>query len=374
MLWNSKRSAREIFDEIELRELGDGLAESAFAMTGDWEGRIWDPPAREQPGVYAWGEAHLLLAYITQFEATRDTRYLDTFVRRFSVLLSLRDDKVGRLDEVRGRVMPGWGSVRFSVDTAHQGKYTSWTVHVGMILFPAARFVHLVGMDPSLAVRYADSLVKFRSAIAESLSAYDDHWHERTPSGGLSCETEGYYMEPILGEKPLPLNQMTTLGRVMLEMNLDRPNAHYLDRVTKLARFFKNRIVLRSDGAYQWAYWPGIEPPYDKGAEDFSHAAINADYAVRCYHAQLVFKRDDMDHLLKTFCVTVYRGDGKFADHIDGTGDKNLYSDIAAWWGELASIDRRVASLIREHYILRPQPAGGPGGLLAAATLAKYGY
>lgn len=49
------------------------------------------------------------------------------------------------------------------------------------------------------------------------------------------------------------------------------------------------------------------------------------------------------------------------------------YADTIAWWGELASIDRRVATLIRERYRLRPQPAGGPGGLLAAAMLAKFG-
>jgi len=359
------------FDEIERRELTDEPAESAFAMKGDWDGKSWDPPARQQPGIYAWGEAHLLLAYIVQFEATRDTRYLDTFVRRFQILLNLRDDRVGRIDEVRGRIMPGWGSVRFSTTPPHQGKYTSWAVHVGMILFPSARFVHWVERNPTLSAPYAAASHAFRAAIIESLTAYEDQWHERPVPGG-SGEIEGYYTEPVIGAAPLPLNMMNTLGRIMLELHLASPNPRYLDRVTRLARFLKSRLVLRPDGAYQWAYRPGLEPPYDATAEDFSHAALNADFMVQCFHAGIVFRQEDMDRLLHTLLTVVYRGEGKFSDFINGTGDQNRYADIIAWWGELASLDRRVSILIRERYRLRPQPAGGPGGLLAAAMLAKF--
>jgi hypothetical protein len=371
-MWNSNPSAREIFDEIERRELTDEPAESAFAMKGDWDGKPWDPPARQQPGVYAWGEAHLLLAYIVQFEATRDLRYLDTFVRRFKVLLSLRDDRIGRVDEVRGRIMPGWGSVRFSTNPPHQGKYTSWAVHVGMILFPAARFIHRVESDSSLSIQYASASQAFRTAIVESLTAYEDQWHERQPAG--SGDIEGYYTEPMIGAAPLPLNMMNTLGRIMLELHLASPNSRYLDRATKLARFLKNRLVLRPDGAYQWPYRPGREPPYDAGAEDFSHAALNADFMVQCFHAGIVFSPEDMEHLLQMLLSVVYRGQGKFADFINGSGDQNRFADTIAWWGELASINRQVATLIRERYEIRPHPAGGPGGLLAAAMLGKYGY
>lgn len=370
MSWESTLSGRDIFDGIERRELTEEPAECAFAMKGDWTGKPWDPPARQQPGVYAWGEAHLLLAYVVQFEATHDPRYLDTFVRRFQVLLNLRDDKVGRLDEVRGRIMPGWGSVRFSTQPPNVGKYTSWAVHVGMVLFPAARFLHLVAGDSVLSARYAKVIPEFQTAIGESLSAYESHWHERTsPQTG---DVEGYYTEPIAGAAPLPTNQMNTLGRILLELHLASPNPLFLARVTQLARFLKNRMVLRPDGAYQWEYRPGLEPPFDARAEDFSHAAINADYAVRCFHAGVVFTPEDMARLLKTLLLVAYRGEGRFADFIDGTGDQNLYGDTIAWWGELASIDRRVAVLIRERYRLRPQPAGGPGGLMAAAMLCKY--
>lgn len=385
MLWDTWRPARDIFDEIERREVIDAPAESAFAMTGDWEGKAWDPPARQQPGVYAWGEAHLLLAYVVQFEATRDLRYLDTFIRRFNVLLGLRDDQTDRLDQVRGRVMPGWGSVRFSTHAGNENKYTSWAVHVGMILFPAACFTRLAVGDPELAVRYAESIAAFRAAITESLAAYEDQWHERIPPPGSAVSgpdaPEGWYTEPIAGAAPtLPLNQMNTMGRVMLELALAGDEPRYRDRATKLARFLKNRMILRPDGAYQWAYMPGVEPPYlgdgawYMQAEDFSHASINADYAVRCYQAGIVFDRQDMDRLLKTLLEVAYRGQGRFADRIDGSGDTDAYSDVVAWWGELASFDRRVAALIRERYLQRPRPAGGPGGLLAAAMLAKYGY
>ena len=203
-------------------------------------------------------EAHLLLAYPVQFEATRDVRYLETLARRFRVLLALRDDKTDRRDEVRGRIMPGWGSVRFSTGPGNVGKYTSWAVHVGMLLFPASRFVRLATADPQLSTRFAHDISEFTAAIIEWLEAHEDQWHEREwppiSAPGDGGEAGGWYTEPILGAASLPLKQMNTLGRVMLELGLTGVGDRFLDRAVMLARFLKNRMVLRPDGAYQWAY------------------------------------------------------------------------------------------------------------------------
>ncbi len=374
----TKAEAVQIFTQVERDEVTDEPAEAYNAMKGDWNGQPWNPPARMQPGVYAWGEAHLLLAYLIQYEATGDLRYLSTMVRRFRTLLNLRDDKVGRLDEVRGRMMPGWGSVRFSVGTPYEGKYTSWTVHVGMILYPVARLVHLATKDKALASRFADDLAEFRTAITESLDAYEDQWHERAcPPGsrtGGAGEIEGWYTEPILGDAPLPTNQMNTFGRVILEMGLAGGKSRYLDRAEKLARFFKNRMVLRPDGAVQWIYRPGIELPCSDEsirAEDFSHAGMNVTFVVRCYHAGVVFNRTDMEQIIRTLKTVIYRGNGQYADFIDGTGATNQYADAVAFWGELAAIDRSVIDLIAERRRLSPIQ-GGPCAMLAAALLALF--
>lgn len=374
----TKAEAVQIFDQVERDEVTDEPAESHNAMKGDWTGRPWNPPARMQPGVYAWGEAHLLLAYLIQYEATGDLRYMSTMVRRFRTLLNLRDDKTGRLDEVRGRMMPGWGSVRFSVGTPYEGKYTSWTVHVGMILYPVARLVHMATKDQALASHFAGDIAEFRTAINESLDAYEDQWHERTcPPGsrtGGTGEVEGWYTEPILGDAPLPTNQMNTFGRVMLEMGLAGGKSRYLDRAAKLARFFKNRMVLRPDGAVQWAYRPGIEPPYSGpsvGAEDFSHAGMNVNFVVRCYHGGVVFNRTDMEQIIRTLKTVAYRGNGRYADYIDGTGDGNEYADVVSLWGELAAIDRSVIDLLAERRRIT-SIRGGPCTMMATALLAKF--
>jgi len=169
VLSDTTKSVKEHFDVIEAAQVAGNLAECAFAMRHDWDGKPWNPPAREQPGVYAWGEAHLQYAYSLQFEATGDPRYLDVLVSRFRRLLALRDDRVGRRDELRGRVMPAWGSVRFSTRPPFEGKSTCWAVHAGMILYPAARFVRMVQADPGLSRRYAGPVAEFRKAITDAI-------------------------------------------------------------------------------------------------------------------------------------------------------------------------------------------------------------
>lgn len=373
-------SPREIFDRLE-REMPDEPAECATAWKGDWDGKPWNPPAAEQPGVYAWGEAHLLYAFTLQYEATREPRYLDTFLRRFERLLAMRDDRVGRVDQVRGRVMPGWGSVRFSTRPGHEGKYTSWAVHVGMILYPAARLLRFCAEDRALAARYAGPAGQITRAIGESVAAYEDQWHEREPASGSAAggpgHPEGYYTEPILGPDPLPTNQMNTLGRVMLEASFaasDRlPAGRYRDRVTKLARFLKNRLVLRTDGAYQWQYRPGLHPPFDAPAEDFSHASANVEFACACYRAGIVFDTEDLRRFARTFLDVAHRGGGRFSDSIDGTGDTGQFAGAAAWWGDLASVEPGVAEVIHERFYGLGLPETGPAAMVYAAMLAKHG-
>jgi len=60
------------------------------------------------------------------------------------------------------------------------------------------------------------------------------------------------------------------------------------------------------------------------------------------------------------------------ADRVDGTGDSGAYADVIAWWGRLASIDKRVGGAIREYYAKRPALPGAPGGLVVLAMLSLH--
>ena len=358
-MWDATLPPGELFDVIERAEVGEGLAESAFAMTGDWDGKAYDPPAAEQPGVYAWGEAHLLLAYVLQYEATAETRYLDTFLRRFRLLLSLRDDRRGTRDILRGRVMPAWGSVRFS-----QGQHTCFIVHAGMLLFPAASFLDLAAKSPVLRARYAGEIEELARAVTETVAAFDDEWHEGPGDG------EGYYTDVAYGGQYLPLNQQNCLGRVMLRMLSTTGSAAYRERAERLAVYLKNRLILRPDGAYQWQYRPPQHPPFDGPAEDISHAAMNVDYAALCHQYGIIFTREDLTRMAATFLQVIRRAPGRFADYVDGSGDENLYANVIAYWGNLAVVEPEIIRVIRATAFQHAAPLSGP---LALLTLAVAG-
>lgn len=360
----TQQRADVLFDQIALRDIGSEPAESALCAVGDWEGQAYCPPAREQPGVYAWGEAHLLWAFLLQYEATAETRYLDVFVERFHTMLNLRDDRYGRYDVLRQRFMPAWGSLRFS-----HGRYTCWLVHAAMLCYPAARFCRLVSEQPALACRYLSDFTAFLTAIKETVAAYEPLWRE----GPLSAE--GYYLEPAMPDDGhLPLNQQNAMGRVMLEMEKLSGCEGYRERVAKLARSLSHRMWLERDGACQWAYRPPLFPPFDgQGTEDISHAAINADFAWACMKEGIVFSSEDLSHFCVTFKKRICpRGEG-IADNIDGSMRNGTFAHMLGYWGRLGADDPAIVHIIQQTEHGLPGPLTGPLALLTQAMLTWLG-
>ena len=377
-MWSKGLSAKEIFDGIERDEVTERPAESALKMVGDWNGNAWNPAASTQPGVYAWGEAHLLYAYMVQYEATGERRYLETLAKRIRVMLDLRDSLHGKRDEVRGCIMPSWGSVYFSQNTPYAGKRTCWLVHAGMILYPMARFAREVRGSAELKERFGELALEIIVVADEILQAYEPYWREQESFTGDGFE--GWYCEPILGiDRPMPMNQMNAWGRGMLEVDLAIREPLWQEHVESLARFFRNRIVFSVDGSCVWSYWPGgdfkVSGCDGRGikGEDFSHAAINGDFALACCRAGVVFSESDIVAMARTVTEKIHLGGGNFADFIDGSGVSGAYCNSVAWWGELAEFDEEIARLIELRYRHCQPSVGGAAGMLAAAMVAKYG-
>lgn len=361
-MWGTERSPRELFDAVAAAEITDHLAESAYSMVDDWNGNPFNPPLSEQPGVYAWGEAHLQLAYVTQFEATGETRYLDTFLERFHRLLALRDDRTGRRDVLRDRIMPAWGSVFFTGN-----RYSCFIVHAGMLTYPAARALRAIFRDPALSTRYADVFTALRDALCETMAAFDHEWHDGPEDG------EGYYTDAALDGRHLPVNQQNCLGRTMLLLAEVTGRGAYRTRVEQLARFLRRRLTVTLEDAYCWVYHPPVEPPFPfTPGEDMSHGSMNVDFAALCHQHGVVFSDEDMRRFSRTLLRVIRRGPGRYAELVDGTGEENRYADVLAYWGHLARTCPEVASELREHYLHREPPLHGPMALVALAMLSTY--
>jgi len=345
--WGGAMTARQVFDQMDTFGPGEDLTVGQFA---------------EQPGEYAWGESYLLASYVTMYEATGDTRYLDKSVSRFRVLLSLRDDKKGKRDELRGRIIAAWGTEGYS-----NHKRTCWNVHAGMLTAPAAHFVRLVKERRRLQRRYGAIAKEFTTALEETVASFAPDWRDG-PN-----KDEGYYVEAALNGEHSPLNQQNALGRTLIDLAVVTGKRDYRDKAVKLAAFFKRRLRLSANGAYDWSYWPKLEPPYENGSEDISHAAINAEYALRCYENHIVFTKEDMQRFAATFLKSIYHGDGKFGDTVDGKGDGRFASQCGRW-GCLASVNREVARVIHDYFWRQDPPLAGTTTMLALAYLAQHGY
>lgn len=71
---------------------------------GNYHGQ---PTENNEDGYLAWGQAYVLLALVRMYEATKDTKYLDHFVRNTDLVLAQRDQERG-VSDYRGISGPVW--------------------------------------------------------------------------------------------------------------------------------------------------------------------------------------------------------------------------------------------------------------------------
>lgn len=300
------------FDEAD-RALNDGQGYSALPNDEGW---------------LAWGESYILNGYVEMYRATRDRRYLDSLVDHFDRLLKGRDDVRGRQDVVRRRILPGWGSSRYSA-----GKWKVWAVHTGMICRGPVDFIKLVRSDHRLRRDYGERADEYLKRITECVDAFDGEWRS-----GPAPE-EGYYTDPDV--KALPLNQQNALGIVHLALyQLTGEKRHYY-RVRRLAYYMRNRLRHTAAGAAEWSYNPKPDAS-GKDSEDISHAGINIEFAFRCSEAQIVFDPQDLVAFGQAW-LRVRRGPGEWADRVDGSGRSNTYiPGCFGGWLALARTERGI--------------------------------
>jgi len=300
----------------------------------------------------AWGQSYVLMAYLAMWEGTGETAYLDRFLTHCDRVLAARDDRHDVTDEIRGKVMPSWSTTKYT-----RGKRYAWIVHAGMITYPMARWAWLIRRDPAMRKRYADKAREYVKAVAETVAAFDDAWREGPNDG------EGHYLGRYL-KRALPLNQQNAMGRTLVALHLATGRDEYRSRAAKLARYFKNRIR-RVDDRYVWSYWPPRS-----GAEDFSHAAINVDFAVACCRAGIVFDAGDMAAFARTF-RRASKGASGFTTAVDGRGGPDArHSAQAGRWLHLAFYDPDLRGVACKYYEGR-WAISGTAGLVAAAYLVE---
>lgn len=275
-------------------------------------------------GTICWAAGYTLAALVEMLDATHDPKYATLFVRLADWIDSGRDDRRGIEDELRETIMPGWSATKYD-----KGKRHVYVVHSGMIVYPFARFASIVRKHKGLSDQFGERADRYLEIARETMQAHDDQFREGP------APDEGYVVGGKTNEL-LPLNMSTSPARAWIYIDDASGTCEYGDQTARIAHFFKNRLKQTPGGAYQWAYWPKHDNP-GEGAEDISHAAINADFMMLCADRGIVFGEQVFKGLSRTVLERIIRSDGTVADHIDGSDDPmHDYARYLLRWGRLA--------------------------------------
>ncbi len=301
------------------------------ALTAAAVQRALGKPVTTEAGPLAWGDSYLLSALAEMLAIAGDPRHAARFVALADHVLASRDDRQNLRDEVRGGVMPAWGSTKYS-----KGRRFAWAVHTGMIAAPMAGFAATIGRDPALKARFGTDAKRLLGAAEESVAAFADEYREGPGAG------EGHMVCPYLG-KHLPLNMQNALARTWIAIDDATGRPRHRERIERLARFMKNRMRAAAPGTLVWGYWPPLSGE-DKAFEDISHASINVDFLVLCHERGIVFDRSDLTAVESTLLRLVLLADDRVGDRVGPNVKFNTHADAVLRWGRLGRHQPAVQS------------------------------
>ena len=309
-------------------------------------------PVTNEQGAIAWGYAYVLEGLVEMLQATHQARYAEEFLKTADLVVAARDDNHDRRDEIRGRVLPAWGSRKYT-----DGKNYVWAVHTGMVAAPMAQFAAIVQGDERLREQFGKAAAGVLQAAVEAVAAHEGQYRDGP------APDEGHLYGYSLG-KHLPINQQNTMGRAYLWLYRATGEVRYRQRAERLLRFTLHRLRPMEDGSLAWDYWPPLEGS-GAGFEDVSHAAINADFIVQCVEQNWA-PADLIRKLEKTFLTRVFTGPNAVADDLGGRGE-NGYRYAPFLWARLA----RHSPAVRERVLAWFQARGTDrdGGVSAESLL-----
>ncbi|MDR9786125.1 MAG: Ig-like domain-containing protein [Peptococcaceae bacterium MAG4] len=344
----------------------------------DSRGGDWNKNSNNDYGLLAFREAYVLQSYLLMYETYKDTRYLDKFVDHADSVLKQRDN-IRKVTDYRGLSLPAWRHTDPPNDSNPLilgGKFYHVAVDTGNISYPYAWFARLVKNDPGLSA-YNSKADIYLQAAKDAISVHEDEWRESGGAGYYIYRKGSPYWCDGVG---VPHNQNLGLARTMLNIYLVTGETKYLDRVTKIARHFKNNLTLEGD-RYVWYYWWGLgytgwtssqkvsvnTPNYGgyKKYEDFRHGAVDGDFVAMAYQAGIVFDETDMQRFANTIGKNIIRSDGKINETVSSVKLNGSNDILIGLW---LRFNDRVPTLFDATYQRASNytSVGAPGLLVVA--------
>jgi hypothetical protein len=247
----------------------------------------------------SWSEQYVIHSLIDLWRLDSNPQWLDHAITRSDAVWAARAHLQNRADSLWHQVMPTWYDAD-GLDT------TPISLGTGAIMYPIARLYHLIHSTPGLAhlrPRLAHWNENFRLAIA----VHDREWINLPTGQGNYLEPDAKgprRLYPASGSRICPLNRSFYLAMPLMFLadHLNQP--HYMDRVKKMARYFKNSCQLQDNGALVWEY---LTSRYPATGEDVSHATSQVTFAHMLADAGIEFTTADLQAMALTLKHNILR-------------------------------------------------------------------
>jgi hypothetical protein len=308
---------------------------------------------------FAWPWAYAARAAMLGYRATGEARFAEVVFDAFDRIAAMRDSETGRVDTVRDRVVPAWGSSFYAEyarekgydhDT-HDDQWNTTVTAAGRICSPVLDLigaVRTIGGDAGLAARAESAL----GVCEESLGAFDDEFVD-APNG-----VGGVYWRVERGE-PEPLNHQNSAGHALVRLGELTGDGRWTEKAARLAAYFRSALNVDARDAYWWGYYgPGSrENSRSQSVEDVAHAHLNMHFAVRCVFNGIEFDERDGARFARTFTENLHAGGARFrpgtAPHREPETFKAVYPQHFPAWNVLGVFDERIWGIVDEAVLTR---------------------
>ncbi len=338
-----------------------------------------------------WDAGAYLRAYIDMYEASHDVRVLRNLDDLLTIVADGNDVLTGRVNDITGTVMPGWGTREYDYGPYGGERYSDMLTNA-LYAYPLAAFARIVKEDPRLTYEFGADADRYYGMVHD---LYESHKpfvpDEESPysdgtTGMYFAYPDNYYEDrQDYSGIEAPINWTVIIAEPLVEMYRasvaeGKPNNAYKDIVTEVGSYIWWNMSIKttdsSDRYLTWYYWPAdIDPDSSTRMEDLTHGAHLAEFVVSLYDANIrnQWNRVRIQYLANTFTFGAVIGDIYFSNYIDGTG--GIYKDDAATlyeWLELQQYSHESSRNTISFYIQNAIRNEGNDEKYNIAVFAKF--
>lgn len=259
-------------------------------------------------GQIAWFETRRLEGLLDLYDSTNDKSYLLQFIDSADRIYKANDIFHGKVDELRGRVVFGWSSVKYTAD----GERHVHGVQAGILAEMYARFARTV---------FERKLTEFQSKAEDYFKIAERALNEVMEDWDSSL---GFFrFKPRAHKKysVYPYNQGLTIASAYIEffqvyklMGNNESAKEASNKVEIIGDYFVKTIdydLLKN--RYLWRYAP------DAYYEDMSHASLDMNFIMKAYRNGFFFKLKDMKRFANTVHHAFDSSTGEYGRYINGS-------------------------------------------------------